>query len=240
MILSGHQANYLPYPGLFSKIFNSDCFIYVNKVKFENKSWQSRNKIIGDNGYILLTAPTLKKKSSQIIKDVEINNEANWKYKHFKSIEINYKKSPYFKKYIKFFEDLYSKKWKKICDLNIYITNFVIQELDIKTKIIYDTDYNFKKKKTERLVEMCEKTNAGTYLSNLGSQNYVDLDLFKKKKINHFFMDFKSIPYKQKKGKFIPNLTIFDMLFFCGKEKTTRIVKSKENIVFSKNCLKFS
>ena len=240
MILSGHQANYLPYPGLFSKIFNSDRFIYVNKVKFENKSWQSRNRIIGENDFIVLTVPTLKKKSSQIIKDVEINNKTNWKYKHFKSIEINYKKSSYFKKYIKFFEDLYSKEWKKICDLNIYITNFVIKELDISTKIIYDTNYSFEKKKTERLIEMCQKTNADTYLSNLGSQSYVDLYLFKKKKINHFFIDFKSEPYRQKKRGFVPNLTVFDMLFFCGKEKTKRIVKNKENIFFSKNCLKFS
>ena len=240
MILSGHQANYLPYPGLFSKIFNSDCFIYVNDVKFENKSWQSRNRIIGENDFIVLTVPTLKKKSSQIIKDVEINNKTNWKYKHFKSIEINYKKSSYFKKYIKFFEDLYSKEWKKICDLNIYVTNFVIKELDISTKIIYDTNYSFEKKKTERLIEMCQKTNADTYLSNLGSQSYVDLYLFKKRKINHFFIDFKSEPYRQKKRGFVPNLTVFDMLFFCGKEETKKIVKNKENIFFSKNCLKFS
>jgi hypothetical protein len=182
MILSGHQANYLPYPGLFSKIFNSDYFIYVNDVQFEKKSWQSRNRIIGESNYIVLTVPTLKNKFSQIIKDVKINNNTKWKYKHFKSIEINYKKSFYFKKYIKFFEELYSKEWENICDLNIYITNFVIKELDISTKIIYDTNYNFKKKKTERLIEMCQKTNADTYLSNLGSQSYVDLNLFKKKK----------------------------------------------------------
>ena len=63
-------------------------------------------RIIGENDYIVLTVPTLKKKSSQIIKDVEINNETNWKYKHFRSIEINYKKSFYFKKYIKFLKSV--------------------------------------------------------------------------------------------------------------------------------------
>ena len=110
MILSGHQANYLPYPGLFSKIFHSDCFIYVNNVKFEHYSWQSRNRIIGESNYIVLTVPTLKNKSSRIIKDVEIDNKTNWKYKHFKSIEINYKKSSYFKKFYIFFEELYSKE----------------------------------------------------------------------------------------------------------------------------------
>jgi hypothetical protein len=235
MILSGHQSNYLPYPGLFAKIFNSDCFIYVNKVKFENKSWQSRNRIIGDKSYIMLTVPTLKKNSSELIKDIQINNTANWKHKHFKSIEINYKKSVFYKKYIKFFEDLYSKDWNKICDLNVHITNFIIKELEIETKIFYDTDYDFKKKKTERLIEMCQTINADTYLSNLGSQDYVDLNFFKKKKINHFFMDFKTETYKQKKNSFIPNLTIFDMLFFCGKEKTKKIIKNKANIVLSKN-----
>ena len=235
MILSGHQANYLPYPGLFSKIFHSDCFIYVNNVEFEHYSWQSRNRIIGESNYIVLTVPTLKNKSSRLIKDIEIDNKTNWKDKHFKSIDINYKKSSYFKKYIKFFEKLYSKEWRKICDLNIYITNFVIKELDISTKIIYDTDYNFKKGKSERIIDMCQKTNADTFLSNLGGQSYIDLDLFKKKKIKHFFMNFISETYKQKKWAFIPNLTIFDMLFFCGKEETKRIIKNKKNIIFSKN-----
>ena len=79
MILSRHQANYLPYPGLFSKIFHSDCFIYVNNVKFEHYSWQSRNRIIGESNYIVLTVPTLKNKSLRIIKDVEIDNKTNWK-----------------------------------------------------------------------------------------------------------------------------------------------------------------
>ena len=46
MILSGHQANYLPYPGLFSKIFNSDYFIYVNKVIF------TKTKL--ENDYLVL------------------------------------------------------------------------------------------------------------------------------------------------------------------------------------------
>ena len=207
-------------------------------MQFETKSWQSRNRIIGEKDFILLTVPTLKKKGFQKINEVEINNTTNWKFKHFKSIEINYKKSSFFKIYIKFFEELYSKDWKKICNLNIYITNFIIKELGIETKIFYDTDYSFKEKKTGRLIEMCKQVKANSYLSNLGSQSYVDLHLFKKNKLDHFFIDFISKPYRQKKTGFIPNLTVFDMLFFCGKEKTIKAIKSKDSIKMSKNCLK--
>lgn len=38
MILSGHQPNYWPYPGLIGKIMKSDCFMFVTKVQFEKKA----------------------------------------------------------------------------------------------------------------------------------------------------------------------------------------------------------
>ena len=45
MILSGHQPNYWPYPGLIGKIMKSDRFVFVTKVQFEKKSWQKRNRV---------------------------------------------------------------------------------------------------------------------------------------------------------------------------------------------------
>ena len=95
---------------------------------------------------------------------------------------------------------------------------------------------------------MCETIGANTYISNLGSQNYIDLKFFKKKKINHFFINYKNYNYKQYNYKnynykqynsaFVPNLSIFDMLFFCGPQKTEEIIKSQKNIEISKNFLK--
>ena len=73
MILSGHQPNYLPYPGLFGKIMMSDKFIYVTKVQFNKKSWQNRNRIKTRDGWIWLTVPTLTKgKFVQDICDVKL------------------------------------------------------------------------------------------------------------------------------------------------------------------------
>jgi len=65
---------------------------------------------------------------------------------------------------------------------------------------------------------MCQKTNADTFQSNLGSQSYVDLNLFKKKFVIFLWILNQSLT--NKKGEFIPNLTIFNMLFFCGQKET--------------------
>ena len=87
MILSAHQLNYLPYAGLLSKINSSDKFLYLSKVQFEKKSWQSRNHIINDNEPLLLSVPIKNKDRIQNIENIEINNEMVWKKKHFKNID---------------------------------------------------------------------------------------------------------------------------------------------------------
>jgi hypothetical protein len=55
--------NFLPYPGLIAKINYSDQFIYLTKIQFEKKSWQSRNQIINNNNTspLLLSVPIKNK-----------------------------------------------------------------------------------------------------------------------------------------------------------------------------------
>jgi len=235
MILSGHQPNYWPYPGLVGKVLMSDKFIFVTKVQFDKKSWQNRNRIRVKDGWIWLTVPVLTKgKFDQNICDVEVNNEdANWMEKHYKSIELNYKKAPYFKLYRDFLADLYNREWKLLSDLDIYIMKFLLNELDIKTEILYDKDYNFEDKKTEFLVDMCKKTGCDTYLSNKGSQAYVDLDVFRNKGTNHIYIDYFGKEYRQQYYGFEPNLSILDMLLNCGRELTREILADKNNYKFS-------
>jgi len=236
MILSAHQLNYLPYPGLIAKINYSDKFIYLSNLQFEKKSWQSRNKMMNNGSEILLSIPIKNKNKIQLIKDVEINNEINWKKKHLKTIQYNYKKAKYFKRYIKFFEKLYENNWIKLNEITEYILLYVMKELNIKTEIVSDKNYNFKEKKNDFLIEVCKKFDATTYVSNKGSEDYIDLTIFKKNKINHYFVSYKNYIYSQQNNKkFVNNLSIFDMMFNCGPDETEKIIKNKMNLVISKN-----
>ena len=235
LILSGHQPNYLPYPGLIGKIMKSDKFIYVSNVQFEKKSWQSRNRIKGANGEIVLTVPVLTKgKFEQKICDVEINNNESWKKKHFNAISLNYKKTPFYREYIDFFDDLYKKEWNKLNELDIYIMNWILQELDVKTEIYYDTEYSFKGTKSELLVDMTKTLECDTYLSNKGSQNYVQIDTFLNNGLNHRYLDYQCEKYDQCFGKFISNLSVIDMLFNLGKQRTKEIIADDNIYVYSK------
>lgn len=235
MILSAHQLNYLPYPGLFSKINLCDKFIYLSNVQFEKKSWQSRNRIINKDKDFLLSIPILNKNIKQLICEVKINNKTDWKKKHLKSIENNYSKTKYYKKYISFFREFYEKNWIYLAELNEYFLKYILNELKIKTEIISDKKFNFKEKKNNFIIEMCNYFNADKYLSNKGSEKYIDLELFKKNKINHQFINYKHTNYRDKNNPYIINLSIIDMLFFCGPNETSKIVKDKKNLEISEN-----
>ena len=73
------QPTYFPWIGYFGLIMNSDIFIFLDDVQFDKRSWQQRNKVKSNLGEQFISVPVkTKKKSRQLIKDVEINNQNFW------------------------------------------------------------------------------------------------------------------------------------------------------------------
>ena len=99
IILSAHQPVYLPWLGLFHKIALADIFCVFDIVQYQRKDFNNRNKIKTLAGPIWLTVPVKSSgRLNSIITDIEIINDG-WHKKHLKSIELNYKKTPYFEQY---------------------------------------------------------------------------------------------------------------------------------------------
>src|SRR6202040_3775048 len=99
MILSIHQPAYLPWLGYFDRIARSDKFVYLDNVQFERNSFINRNRIKTPHGPIWLTIPVrLKEHFNRTIADIEIDAQQDWKRKHLRSIEQNYRRAPDFTK----------------------------------------------------------------------------------------------------------------------------------------------
>jgi len=225
MILAGHQPEYLPYIGFFSKIMHCETFVIVDHVQFNKKTWQNRNRIRTKDGWMLLTVPVLTKdKFEQPINEVRINNALDWGRKHWRSIYLNYGKAPFFSAYRDFFEQLYARKWEKLADLNETIIRYIIQELDINVKIVKSSDFNPQGRKTELLIEMRKKLGADTYLSGEGGRAYVDESKFREQNLNHLFLNFSHPTYTQQFEPFIPYMSVVDLLFNHGSERSKQII----------------
>ncbi|MDD2890420.1 MAG: WbqC family protein [bacterium] len=231
MIISCHQPNYIPWTGYFCKMKESDIFVLLDSVQFprgvcKGTSWVNRNRIKTSNGELWLSVPVKKKgRGLQSIKDVEINNDtdlpdgkAGWRKKHFLSLWHFYKKAPYFNEYIDFFNHIYNTHWDKLVDLNIAIIKQISIWLDIKAQIICSSELGLNTNKTQLLADICNYFKADTYIAGAGGSKYMDLTIFENSKIKVRDYRFGGIPYPQFWGKFVPNLSVVDILFNCGKK----------------------
>jgi len=218
MKIAIHQANYFPYPGFFHKINQADVFVIQDDVKFVNRI-TNRNKIISSSEYTWINVPIKKGHKSLPIMDVKINNEIPWGKINLKKICAGYNKAKFFHLYKDYFENLFKKEWNSIFDLNFETIKQVLRWLDIKVEIVVESELRVSGQPTERLVKVCKKLGADTYISGIGGKRYLYEKLFEKNKIILKYQNYNPIRYLQHTSKsFISNLSIIDLLANVGSE----------------------
>ncbi len=218
MIVGIHQPEYLPWIWFFDKVAQSDLFVLLDNVQFEKNYIQNRTKIKTQSGWIWLTVPVLMKgRSEQLIKDVEIVRTENWQKKHWRSIFHAYKEAPYFQNYRDFFEEIYSKEWKHLADLNETIIRYLIQQFGIEAEVMRASQLGVTGKRTDLLLAICKALNATTYLSGVSGKDYLEESKFAEAGIEVRYQEFRQHPvYPQLHGEFIPQMSVVDLLFNCG------------------------
>lgn len=223
MILSVHQPQYIPWLGYFDKIAKSECFVFLDEVQYKPREFQNRNKIRTKSGWLWLTVPVISKgEGRQKISAVMIDNELPWQRKHLGSLKAWYANAKYFDKHLAFFEEVYSRTWEKLVDLNVYIINYVLEQLSITTPIYFESELGIAGTKTKRIIEICQRLKADTYLSGIGGKGYLQEEMFKDAGIKLVYQDFLHPVYQQQFAKdvfdFMPNLSIIDLLFNEGQK----------------------
>jgi hypothetical protein len=229
MIVSIHQLHYLPWLRYFDKIARADVFVVLDNIQFTKNGFQNRNKIKTSSGWIYLTIP-VKAHLKQNLNEILIDNIQRWREKHCRAFITNYSKAKYFKNYIGFFEEVYKKNFERLNEINYEILFFLLDVLKIKTKILKSSELNISGESTERLINICKKLKADTYLSgDYAGGVYLDLSSFEKENIKVIFQRWICPEYNQlfKKAGFVPDLSIVDLIFNCGEESLNILLKRK-------------
>lgn len=213
------QSNYIPWKGVFDMMNKVDTFVFFEDVDFTKRDWRIRNKIKTPEGEIWLTIPVKKASRGIKIYEIQISQEENWQEKHYKTITQYYKKAKYFEEYKWLLDKIYlEKKWKNLSEFNIFSNILIAKELGIKTEFINSKDLKTSGTKDDKLIEICEKLEGNYYLSGPAAKDYIDNEKFKNKNINLAYIKYEYPEYKQLYGEFNHYLSIFDVLFNCGKD----------------------
>ncbi len=223
MIISVHQPQYLPWLGYFDKISKSDAFVFLDCVQYKHREFQNRNKIRVRDGWLWLTVPVVYKgHSRERIGRILIDNGSDWQRKHWGSLKSGYSAAPFFKEHSQFFEESYSRKWERLAELNIHIIKYILRYLKIDTTLYYESRIGTTREATDRIIELCQKLQADTYLSGAGGKEYLEEEKFARSGIKLEYQHFDHPRYRQQFAKqetdFLPYMSIIDLLFNEGPE----------------------
>lgn len=229
MKIAIHQPNFLPWLGYFKKIKLADVFVILDNVDIVTggkSAITNRAKVLTPNGELWLTIP-LKKIDSKKIDDQLIDNSQRWKKKHLKTIELNYKKAPFFERTYHLIDSIYGYEFDELSHFNIRVLKEVCALLNISTKFELASSLTLENtEKTGRIIEICKFFNGTTYISGYGANKYNDVSTFQENNMDLIYTGFVHPIYQQIQcQEFIPGLSILDVLMNMSIEEIKKIIE---------------
>ena len=214
------QSNYIPWKGYFDMIAHVDEFILYDEMQYTRRDWRNRNRIKTAQGTQWLTVPVITRgKYTQTIAQTEING-AEWAEKHWKTLELTYRRAPYFEQVESWLKPLYLDH--QDTHLSAMNQRFIVEicaRLGITTRISRSEDYTLIEGKTERLANLCAQAGGTEYVSGMAAQNYMDEAVFTKAGLTLSWFTYEGYPeYPQLWGEFEHGVSILDLLFNCGDD----------------------
>ena len=220
MNVSIHQPQYLPWLPYFLKIEESDLFILLDTVDFQKNGLQNRNQIKTAQGAQWLTVPA-KQQLGQKIQDVKTDNTANWRRKHWQTIQLCYRKARNFKAYEAELEDFYAREWSGLNELNIALTAMILRWMNINTPVKRSSQMQATGVASELVLNLCKEVGATHYLSGTGGKNYLEPEAFETAGIEIVYRPSvlpEAYPQLFPQAGFINHLSALDLVLNCGDE----------------------
>ncbi|MGY4237956.1 hypothetical protein ACVIIW_006903 [Bradyrhizobium sp. USDA 4449] len=231
MLISIIQSCYIPWKGFFDLIGQCDEYVIFDRMQFVKRHWHNRNRIKTANGLEWLTIPVITKgRFDQAIDEVEI--EKPWAEKHWRALELAYRRAPFFETLAPLVQGWYERADKEmfLTDINELFTREIAALLRMRTRIVRDTDYPAEGAKTARLIAIAAAAGADRYLSGPSARAYLDESLLATAGIATEWMSYEGyLEYPQLHGQFEHALSVLDLLFNAGPE-APRFVRQKSAV----------
>ncbi|NOZ46035.1 MAG: WbqC family protein [Chlorobi bacterium] len=183
-----------------------DKIIIEQHENYIKQSYRNRCEIYGANGKLTLSVPVQKNHNRKTtIADTKISYDTNWVKLHLKSIESAYRSAPFYEYYIDDVQKLIESKPIFLLDFNTKIVHKFLEFLELNTVIEYSKKYE-----KESIYNDYREQIHPKIIYQKADNNFIASEYYQ------VFSD---------KHKFIPNLSILDLLFNMGPESRQLLKK---------------
>lgn len=221
------QPYFVPYIGYWQLLNAVDVYVVYDDVNYINRGWINRNRILvnGEPQYfnLLLEAASQNK----LINEIEICKDEKHIQKLFRTLEINYRKAPFYAETMEVLRRILNNPEKNLAYFLYEQIICIAEYLDIDTEIVLSSslEKDCSLRGEEKILEICRVLNATEYYNAIGGQELYSQDNFAQNQMTLKFLATNDICYKQYGEHFYGNLSIIDVLMFNGKKGTKELLK---------------
>ncbi len=223
------QPYFFPYIGYFQLINAVDKFVFYDDVNYINRGWVNRNRILINNKANYITVQLIEASQNKPINEIKISNN---RQKIKKTIEMAYKKAPFFDQAFPVIEACLDYETNKISELAIKTVMEVSNYLGINTSFeVSSQQYADTKglQRAARLMAICKNADAQTYVNAAGGRDLYSKEDFENEGLSMFFIKPEIPVYIQYDGKtFVPELSIIDVMMFNPVKKIAEMLNDYE------------
>lgn len=219
------QPYFLPYLGYWQLINDVDKYIVYDDVNYINRGWINRNNFLICGEKKMLSIPLKASSQNKLINEHYITGGLD---RFLKTIKMNYSKAPYFSSVYPTIENICNYPEK---NLAIFLYNSILQ---ISNYLKFDTEILLSStlmksnnlKGEDKIIHICKLCGASIYINAIGGELLYHKNKFSDVGIDLKFLKMDDISYLQfKKDKFVPNLSIVDVLMFNSEEEISVMLK---------------
>jgi hypothetical protein len=224
------QPYFFPYLGYFQLMNAVNIFIVYDNIQFSKKGWIQRNRILHNGKDELFSLPLKKDSDFLDIKDRRLADDYLIKNKKtLRKIEDAYSKAPHFQEVFPLIQKCFLfERQNNLFDFLLFSINELRSFLSIKSDIKISSELegqDDRLKNKTRVIHLCKKINAATYINPIGGQQLYSKLEFKNQGLLLEFIKMHELKYRQFDAmNFIPNLSIIDVMMFNSKSDIAMIL----------------
>ena len=222
------QPYAFPYLGYFQLISAVERFIFLDDVSFIKKGWINRNRILLNGKEHMFTIPLQNASQNKLISETLISYDHIWQEKLLRTIQVAYHKSQYFEEAYALIESLLSQQPVDINSFAQKSTIAISNYLNLKPEFASSSQSypHADLAGQERIIDICRKAGATTYINLLGGRDLYNQDDFRHQGIVLTFLEPHFVSYLQPVETFVPGLSIIDILMNNSPSEAALLLKN--------------
>ena len=234
MKLAIMQPYFFPYIGYFQLINAADKFVVYDNIQFTKKGWINRNRILVNGAAEYISLP-LSKGSDYLNVDQRklAGTFKTERIKLLRRINESYRKAPQFDIIYPLIESVINAEEENLFGFIYQSLQAVCQFLDIKTEFIISSTLpiDHQLRSQDKVIAICDALGANQYINTIGGKELYSKEIFQQYNIELNFIQSGTVEYPQFTNKFVPCLSIIDVMMFNSKEKVKEYLQNNYTII---------